>query len=218
MSSRLEDPADQYREISKSAVASVAFAVLSLLALLHPVFLIMPILGVLFGLVAMATIARYPEEVSGKISAIVGLWVCVGLAVSSIAYHSVVFATEVPDDHQRISFYDLKPNSRTSLPFSEKAEELDGKKVFIKGFVRPGARKYNLKDFILVGDFGSCCFGGSPKITDVVAVHIVGDMTANYSIFPCKISGTFHLNRQPLSIGEADVPQVFYTIVADVVQ
>ncbi len=204
-----------YRELSKSAVVCLVFAVLGLLSFWAAVFIIMPILGVLFGLVALSNIRRYPDELVGKQIAITGLIACLVFAVGSIGMHSWIFATEVPENHRRISFSDLKANSRTRLPFSEKAEEFDGQKIFIKGYVRASREQYNLKQFVLVGDFGSCCFGGNPDIADVVAVRIVGDMTVNHSYSVRRVSGTFHLNKNPIPIGDAEVPQVFYTITAD---
>lgn len=214
---RPENVSDEvvYRELSKSAVVCLVFAVLGLLAFWAPVFIIMPILGVLFGFLALTNIKRYPEELVGKGIATAGLVACLVFAVGSIGLHSWIFATEVPENHRRISFSDLKPNPRLRLPFSEKAEEFDGQKIFIKGYVRASRDKYNLKQFILVGDFGSCCFGGNPDIADVVAVRIVGDMTVNHSYNVRRVSGTFHLNKNPVPIGDAEVPQVFYTITAD---
>jgi len=82
--------------------------------------------------------------------------------------------------------------------------ELDGKKVFIKGYVRPpGGKKRKLQDFILVGDFGSCC---------VVAVSIIGDDTVDYGYALRRIAGTFRLNKQTKRTKEKEVPQVFYEI------
>ena len=112
----------------------------------------------------------------------------------------------------------LKDDSKTQLAYSESAEELDGKKVFLKGYVRPGNRKTNLKEFILVGDWGSCCFGGSPKITDVVAISLPDDQRVNYSLRLRKIAGTFRLNRNAVRTSEKDVPRVFYQIDADIIK
>ena len=126
--------------------------------------------------------------------------------------------TEVPDGYNRISFRMLKDDPTTDKPYSEKAEELDMTPVFLKGFVRPGNKRKNLKDFILVGDFGSCCFGGSPEITDVVAVSIKSDKRVNYGLRIRKIAGTFRLNRNAAVTQEKEVPRVFYQIDADIVK
>ena len=206
-----------YRSVSKAAVASIVFAVLgALTAFLAQVFVLLPALGAGFGMVALSSFRRFPDELIGKLAAKIGLIVSLVCLVGSLSYHSYVYATEVPEGYQRISYSELRPNSRTPLPFSEEAIQFDGKKVFLKGYVRPGAKKRKLKEFILVGDFGDCCFGGSPKITDVVAISIVDeDTTVDYGYSLRRIGGTFRLNQRTRRTADKDVPQVFYEIEAD---
>lgn len=203
-----------YRSVSKAAIASLTFAIFgALTAFLGQPFVLIPALGVGFGLIAIASFRRFPEELTGRGIGKIGLILSLVILVTSVAYHSYIYATEVPPDHVRIAFSDLRPNPKTpNIPFSEKSMELDGQKVFLKGYVRPGAKKRKLKEFILVGDFGDCCFGGDPKITDVVAVTIIGDDTVDYGYSLRRIAGTFRLNKQTKRTKEKDVPQVFYEI------
>lgn len=208
----------QYRTISKAAVASIAFTVLGLGAFVFPAFVLLPVLAIGFGIVGLIEINKYPAEITGKLAAQIGLGFGVLIAASSIAMHTYVYNTEVPDGYERISFYDLQPNKRTKLPFSAKSQTLDGTKVFLKGYVRPGAKRTNLKNFILVGDFGDCCFGGNPKITEIVAVNIVSDDLIDHSYFLRKIGGTFRLNKNARLIDEDGIPKVFYTIEADYIR
>ncbi len=206
----------QYRSVSKSAVASIVFAILGALSsFVTPIFVLLPTLGAGFGLLSLLSFRRFPDELVGKLAAKIGLVVSLVCLVGSVGWHSYVYATEVPEGYQRISYAMLRDNPKTSLPFSEKAKQLDGQKVFLKGYVRPGAKKNNLKNFILVGDFGECCFGGSPKITEVVAINIQSDDTVNYSFALRRIGGFFRLNPATKRIAEKDVPQVFYEIEAD---
>ena len=207
-----------YRSVSRAAVASMVFAVLgALTCMLAEVFVLVPTIGVGFGLVALASFRRFPEELIGKLGAKIGLAVSLICLVGSASYHTYIYNTEVPDGYQRISYGLLRPNLKTPLPFSEKALELDGKKVFLRGYTRPpGGKKTKLTEFILVGDFGDCCFGGNPKITDVVAVRIVEEgRTVDYGRSLRRIGGTFRLNKQTRRTKEKDVPQVFYEIEAD---
>jgi len=208
----------QYRTISKAAVASLAFAVLGFGAFVFPVFVLLPVLAIGFGIVALIEIRKYPAEITGKLAAQIGLACGLLIAASSIATHTYVHMTEVPDGYERISFYDLQPNKRTKLPFSEKSQTLDGTKVFLKGYVRPGIKRTNLKDFIFVGDFGDCCFGGNPKITEIVAINIVSDDLIDHSYFLRKIGGTFKLDPNARQIGEDGIPRVFYSIEADYIR
>ncbi len=219
MSSSASSNTDEYRAVSKAMVACLAFAILSVSAFMAQVFVLLPILGVGFGLVAMANFRRYPNELVGKKPALIGLIICAVLLVASIAMHAIIYATEVPENYQRISFRDLAPNRKTSLPFSEKAMELHGKQVFIKGYVRPpSGKKTKLSKFIMVGDFGDCCFGGSPDITDVIAVKITIDETVNYSYGLRRIGGIFKLNPNSVAPDEKEIPRVFYEIQANYVR
>ncbi len=215
----LEEPEQfEYRSVSKAAVVCIVFALLAGLAFLFEALVIVPLLGVCFGVVALVNFRRFPNELVGKKGAWLGTIVNLVCLVGSISTHGYMYATEVPDGYQRISFAQLDPDSRSGLPYSPKAAELDGKKVFVRGYVRPSVKKTKLKKFILVGDFGSCCFGGNPKITDIVAVDIATDKTVDYGYGLRRIGGTFRLNKRPKSSQEKDVPGIMYEIKADHVQ
>ena len=209
------DPEFAYRSVCKSAVLTLVFAIFSASAWLSSAFLVFPLLGVLVGAYALVQFRRYPEELTGRPMATLGLGVSVVALVGGVAWHAYCYQTEVPPNYERISFRVLRPESGTSRPYAAATEALDGQRVFIKGYVRPSDLKKNLKNFILVGDFGQCCFGGSPKMTDVIAVSLQNDLTVDYSWRLRHIGGTFRLNRNPRRIAEKDVPQVVYTIEAD---
>ena len=113
-SSQLAENEFQYRTISKAAVASIAFAVLGLGAFVFQAFVLLPVLAIGFGIVALIEIRKYPAEVTGKLAAQIGLGCGVLIAAGSIAMHTYVFMTEVPDGYERMAFNDLRLNKRTS--------------------------------------------------------------------------------------------------------
>lgn len=209
-----------YQSVCKSAVTSVIFGVLGLTAFLSQMFMILPILGVIFGLLAFKAIRQYPDELVGKGAAKVGLLLSLVCLVASGAMHSFIYATEVPEGYRRISFAELKPSSRGDVNRPPKrADELHDQKIFIKGYVRPpSGKQYGLKSFIMVGDFGDCCFGGDPAPTDVIAVRIKIDDTVNYGYGLRRIGGTFKLNSNAVPSDEEEIPRVFYEIEADYVR
>ena len=210
-----------YQAVCKSAVAAVIFGVLGLSAFLAQMFMLLPILGIIFGLLALKAIYAYPDELVGKGAAKVGLILSIVCLVASGAMHSFIYATEVPEGYRRISFAELKPSSRAADPnrYPDRAEDFDGAKVFLKGYVRPpSGKQYGLKNFIMVGDFGDCCFGGNPKITEVVAVDITTDDLIDHSYFLRKIGGTFHLDSRSRRINEDGIPTVYYSIKADYIR
>lgn len=208
-----------YRSISRAAIVGTVFGVLGLLGLWESVFLLLPILSIVFSAIAILNIRRFPNELVGLPLATIALAGSLVVFATGASIHTYIHMTEVPDGHIRMSFYDLKPRSRKEQTvYSTKAAELDGKRVFIKGYVRPGDRREGLKNFILVGDFGSCCFGGNPKITDIVAIRIVNEQTVDYSYQLRRIAGTFRLKKQPIQSSEKDIPQICYEIEADYIR
>ncbi len=207
-----------YRSLSKAAVGGAIFAVLGLTYIVATPLILLPTIALGLSWTGLASVKRYPEELVGRKVAKFGLVLSLMLLIGGTAWHTYIYMTEVPEGYERISFRMLKNDTNTSLPYSEQAEALDGTKVFLKGFVRPGTHRTNLRDFILVGDFGSCCFGGNPEITDVVAISIQSDERVNYSLRVRKIAGTFRLNRRSAPTDEKEVPKVFYQIDADIIK
>ena len=220
MSAEKEHHNQPYRSVSRAAIACMVFAILSLLlSFVSELFVLFPLLGTCFGFAAMFNLKRYPNELVGGMLAKIGLGLSLLCFVGSVGYHTYIYMTEVPENHTRISFRDLQPpKKRAKYPYSEKALELDGQKVFLKGYVRPSDKKSNLKKFILVGDFGDCCFGGNPEITEIVAISIVTDDTVDYSLRRRKIAGEFRLHKDKQRVDEKDIPSIYYEIIADHVQ
>jgi len=208
----------QYRSVSKAAVLSLVFGILGVLSFLGAAFLLLPLLGIGFGLAGWTSVLKYPLELIGKKAAIAGLAISLLCFTGAASTHAYIYYTEVPDGYQRISFNDLRPNKRTQLQYSEKAELFDGKKVFVRGYVRPSNKKKKLKQFIMVGDWGQCCFGGNPKMTDVIGVSILIDDTVDYGLGIRKIGGTFRLNKNLKRTGDDEVPVIVYEIEADYVR
>ena len=92
-----EDSDQEYRSISKSAVTCMLFAVLSLLAFFSSIFVVFPLLAVVFGAVSMKGFARFPGELVGKPLAKYGLIFGLFCLISSLAMHVYIYNTEVPD-------------------------------------------------------------------------------------------------------------------------
>lgn len=209
---------EQYRSVSKAAIASLVFGIFSLLAFMAQPLLVLPIIAIACGLIAISNLKRFPDELIGKLAVKVGMVLGVVCFFGALTMFIVIYLTEVPDGYERISYRMLRDDPKTSLAWSEKAEELDGKKVFVRCYTRPGAKKKNLSEFIAVGNFGDCCFGGTEKITDVIGVKILTGETVNYSLRLRKIAGTFRLNRKGARTGDSGVPAVYYQIDADYIR
>jgi hypothetical protein len=206
-----------YRAVSKSAVSCLVVGLLSLTTLMSPALLFLPAVGILVGLVALAKLRRYPAELSGRPAALIGLAFCAVLLVAGSVLHTVVYATEVPEGFQRISFVDLQPVPEApGLPVSPKALDLNGQKVFIKGYVYPDGQQYNIKRFVLIPDMGTCCFGGQPKLTDMVEVTLRDPLRTVFERRKRRLAGTLTVDTRLKPV--SGLGGVYYRLDAEYVR
>ena len=226
-SNKSEQLDDQYKSICKTSIVCAVFACLSVMTLSMVLLLaelggllaaIIAVFGFGFGLISLFTLKRYPDELIGFRATYFGLAMTGLVMAIGIGNYAYVVATEVPEGYERISFSMLKPDKRLNETFPSEMEQYDGKKVFIKGFVRPSDRKLGLEKFLLVGDFGSCCFGGTPKLTEMVAIDLENGLTTNHNYKPRRIGGVFRLYKSGKAVNEDGVPNVIYTIEADYIK
>ncbi|MFV1967809.1 MAG: DUF3299 domain-containing protein [Pirellulaceae bacterium] len=203
-----------YRTISKPAVISLTLGVLSLAAFMFPPLLVLPLVGFFSGLLGYRTIRRYPLEFSGKVPSIAGLVLCGICFVGGLAFHSAVYATEVPDGYTRITFDTLQPvREHPELPISPAAAELDGKRVFIKGYVYPDGQQHGIKRFVLVNDMGTCCFGGQPKLTHMIEVTLEDPLRVDYAIKKRKLAGVLEVDTRIKAV--SGLSGVYFQLKAD---
>ncbi|MBW3598309.1 MAG: DUF3299 domain-containing protein [Planctomycetes bacterium] len=206
----------QYRTLNRLAVWSVALAILSVAAFLFPTLMVLPAVGAVLGLVAIRSIKRYPEEFSGLLAARIGAAACAAAFVGAVATHATVYALEVPEGYERISFYELQPDDDPQSPIPPEAKALDGKKVFIKGYVYPDGQQNNIRQFVLVPDRGTCCFGGQPKLTDMIEVTIRTDDRIKYSYQMRKLAGVLRVDDRLKPV--SGLGGVYYQLDAEYVK
>lgn len=203
-----------YRAISKSAVVSFVLGLLSVMGLYSAPLLGLALIAAVLGITGYCSVVRYPNELTGKSLAIAGALLGVCLFVGGIARHSYIYATEVPEGHLRITFSDLQPDKNNPrMPVSPGAIELNGKQIFVKGYLYPDKQQYNIKRFVLVPDLGTCCFGGQPKLTDMIEVTLEEPLQTTYNMKKRKLAGTFKVDTTLKPV--ADVTGVYYQLKAD---
>ncbi|MEO1618056.1 MAG: hypothetical protein AAFV88_19540 [Planctomycetota bacterium] len=212
MSSSADEVDFPYRALSRSAVVSLVLLLVSLIGLMAPFepVLSLAVLGLIFGFLAVRSIRKYPDEFSGlglaKFCIIANTLVFIG----GVGLHTYIYLTEVPPGHVRVPFSELKSELENDRP-TEAAIELDGKDVFIKGYIHPSSGGGMLRQFILVGDLGTCCFGGQPKSSEMVEVTLSGGQTVKGGLTRRKLAGKFTLNQVPRMQTDFD-NAVFYRI------
>lgn len=190
----VEDQVHPYRTTSRMAMMSLIFGLLSSLALLAPVLVVFSVLGVASCVAGLRTIRLHPQEFTGKGPALAGGLLSLGLAIIAISFHAYVYYTEVPDGYDRISFKVLQPESGSPQPIPDSAMNLDGKQVFVGGYMHPDAGLAPVQSFVLVPDMGTCCFGGQPNLTDMIEVTLKGNDRVSYSTRKRKFAGTLRVN------------------------
>lgn len=211
------DPYSQYRAVCMSAVSTMVLGIISIPAILFSKLLILPVLGIGLGLYALIQLRKHRDELTGLNLARIGLAICIVVLVTGTSYSGYVYATEVPDGYERISFSLLKPEpgSRTLIPSS--ALELNGQRVFVKGYVHPGvSSRKGIKQFVLVPDMKTCCFGGQPALTDMIEVTLEDPLRVNYSFAKRRLAGVLRVSPQPKNV--AGLEGVYYHLEADYVR
>jgi hypothetical protein len=203
-----------YKSLSRAAVLSLVFGILGLLSWYSPLLLFLSLLGAIFALIAFANFRKYPNEISGKVLAQIGLLISSVMLVSSPLKHAYVYYTELPDGYERISFAALKsPIGAPDVP-PQTAIDLDGKKVFLKGYIHPTSLSSNAaKTFVLVPDWATCCFGQQPPLTHMIEVKLTGDEFASKSLRKHSLAGTLLVRPYKKPVDGLD--GVYYELEAD---
>lgn len=71
---------------------------------------------------------------------------------------------------------------------------LNGKKVRLRGFMKPHEISTGFRRFIFVKDTGLCCFGPAGKIYDLIQVTLLKGTTTDYiELTPFDVIGTFRI-------------------------
>jgi len=208
-----------YRAVSRMAVASIVMLPIALLGLLQTFapLLIFAVFGLICAVLALRSIARWPDEYSGRSLALTGAALSGLLLVSGSGWHAYVYATEVPEGYQRVLFYDFQqPQTAPDVP-SERALAVDGEDIFIKGYIHPASGSGLLRRFILVPDLGTCCFGGQPRSTDMIEVTLTKGQKVRSGLTKRKLAGKFTINPYAQKTADFD-NQIFYQLRVDQVR
>ncbi len=104
-------------------------------------------------------------------------------------------------DFMKLSFVPAKdpidpktnqPHYADQLPAAIKA--YDGRKVRIRGFLLPVKMEGNeVREFLIVANQMSCCYGTTPRFWEFVAAKIVGDPAPNLMDRTLTFEGTLHV-------------------------
>lgn len=205
-----------YRPLCVLAVVSCLWTFVALAALVDWSLMALPIAGVIQGIWAWQRVRRHRDTLAGGRLAVVGIAANALVLVASWMTLSYVHANDVPPGCIAVDYEELQPDpNKPGAPISARARELDGRRVLLKGFALAGRHTDHVKQFVLVRDNRSCCFGGNPKLTDMVGVSLVGKQEFTYRPDMLRVAGVFHVS-EPSAGGTSRQP--VYRLDADYLQ
>lgn len=218
------DPAESefnYRPIPMSAMVGAVLAVMSISALLAWLAIPVAVVASLICGAATVSIIRSRGEFAGLWLAAGGLALSVVMAVAGVFLTIHRYKTEIPLGYERVSFaQDIsargigqgEQNGRMGFLIPPEVRALEGKQIYLKGFIYPTGRVYELTQFVLCKDNAQCCFGGEPALQDMIGVTINNNGTTTYSDSLTGVAGKLRLNPnyhggklEPIYLLEADV-------------
>jgi|YNPMSStandDraft_1061717.scaffolds.fasta_scaffold01181_6 hypothetical protein len=204
--------AHPYRHVSTLAVGSLVCGALSWLGAYFEWLLVLPLLGIGLGLAALTRIDRFPDELTGSTVAKLGMGLSAVLGVVCFGWHGYLYFAAAPPGYYLITYDMLKP-----LPGAApddpppSARELEGKRVFIKGYMYPGRQTIGIERFTLVPSLTHCQFCMPQlKPTEMIDVKLVHGMKARFTNRRRGVGGIFHI-RSP----DDKEPGLLYQIQAD---
>jgi hypothetical protein len=206
-------PAGRYRAMTPSAVVSVVLGSLSILTAFSWFLVILPLVGIGLGWRALRQIRAAPEEWTGRRVARLGVGLSVGFW--AIGYGWLIFArtSEVPYGYQRLSYEVLQPDPVAAAePIPQAAQDMQDKRVFVKGYMQPRRQQTGIREFILCPTNGDCPFcTPNPKRTEMIRIVLQGDLETIYTTHQVGVGGRFQVDPK-------DPSGVPYTIEADYIR
>jgi hypothetical protein len=200
------DPAEaafDYRPIPFSAIVGGVLAVLSAGALLIWLAIPLAVVAAVVCLAAVITIVRSQGEYAGLWLAAGGLAfsVVMGAAGTVLTVHR--YRAELPPGYERVSFArdisargigQQEHEGRLAFLIPPEVRALEGKPIYLKGFMYPTGREYDLTTFVLCKDNAQCCFGGQPPLQDMIGVVLTKNRTTDYDSGLIGVAGRLKLN------------------------
>lgn len=188
-----------YRPIPVVAVAGLMIAILSVSGLFIWLAIPLSVFGFVISLAALLLIRASHGAYGGTWVAMSGLILSTAFFCGGIGVQVYAYQTEVPEGFERVNFVqDISKKGLMEVdgmlqPHPD-VVALDGKKVFLKGYMYQTNSTQDLRSFLMVKDNQDCCFGANPSITDRLGVVMTGDKTVDYRGGKVAIAGTFRLN------------------------
>ena len=114
-----------------------------------------------------------------------------------------------------VKFEMVKTDKFERSMLTPKVQSLFDQRIRIRGYMYPTMRRKGLTQFVLVRDNMECCFGPGAALYDCILISMEPGKTAEYSIRPIAVEGTFRLDEYP---GPDGRPLAIYQMQGEAVQ
>ena len=124
------------------------------------------------------------------------------LSITYIPLLMIVIPTLLVDAElpENVTFDDVKFEFEKNEDFSrqiltDKINNFEGKRIKIRGFIRPSFKQTGIEKFILVRDNQECCFGPGAMIYDCMIVGLTRGTATEFTTRPITVEGDFYLKE-----------------------
>ncbi len=191
-----------YRPVPILAPLSFLLGLMAALGFLGLLMVPIGLIGTVVGGVCILRLRKFRGEYGGMWLAVCGFLMSLIFFGASAGIWAYGYKTEVPEGFRRLNFTEdisskgfVIEKGRADI-FNPDVKALDGQKVFIKGYMYPTNETRGLKSFLLVKDNAQCCFGGNPKINDMIMVTLKTGRGVDYHQgVLMSVGGVFHCQK-----------------------
>lgn len=191
-----------YKPIPVLAPVTLILGLSSLVVFVTAFGIIVGAIGSILGTICILGILRNRSETGGFRMTSLGLMLCLSTATYGSSKLIYDYQTEVPAGFARISFSNdiaekgfSYEKGKGSWAIHPDVQKLDGEEIFLKGFMYPTRVKEGITEFILAKDNGECCFGGEPKVTDMILVKLDKPIKVDFTDKRVSVAGKFQTSR-----------------------
>jgi hypothetical protein len=206
-----------YRAVDACAVFSLLFGVGSIVTILDWSLALVPVAGIVLGVLALRRIRQSPMEMVGASLAYFGIALSVVLWACGYARLAYVHYWQPPAGYVPTTFSALQPDPRDPQQrVSEEARMLDQRNVYLRGRMHPGRHQTGIREFFLLEDSGANPFVPPRKrATQIVRVVVKPPRKVDFVSYEVGVAGK-------LSVYETDAKNemggLVYKIEAEVVR
>ena len=168
-----------YKQIATLGVGSLVAAIVSILGFFWTPFILVAVVGVALGVLGLRKIMRAPEEIGGFTLTSTATALSVLLAISATCWRVYYFYHNAPPGYEIVEFDSMALTKDGAV--APEIAALNGRRVYVEGYMYPTKRHAGITDFNLVRTLGHCQFcspGTNPA--DMIAVSMERGNEVNY--------------------------------------